>query len=743
MTSNRIIYWVLAAFIAGNLLIIFVQYNSSKYIHKLIVGNKMLMNELNVGNQLREAERDVLATEIRLGRTVATNDTSYLVQTDTLLANAHILLDSLKTIDDQGSTVRNIDQLAKLANEKLKLKTLILDTYRKGRGISPDSFRAIMKQRLFIIDVNNVSRRIYLSRERFLDSLSLAVNSSGRRAQRWNISMILLILISGPLLFWYTISKILRQNQLIRQLDASEKKVREVSMIKENFMANMSHEIRTPLNAILGFTNLIKARNRDPELQEFAEAIGQSGESLLTIINDILDISKIEAGMMRIESTAFSIRSLLYSIEAMFAAKIREKGLDFATTTDELVPDTLSGDPTRLTQILVNMIGNAVKFTPKGTIRITIGVKGVDVGAEGVGIKKREGNHIRLVFAISDTGIGIAKEKLTGIFERFRQAEDSVTRKYGGTGLGLAIAKDLITLQGGEIEVESEVGKGTIFRFMIPYEIPAEPLANPAQIEERPSLADHRHIRILIVEDNEMNQRLLKHLLTHWKLSFDMVNNGIGALEKLRDQQYDLVLMDVQMPEMDGYTATQEIRTTLKLDTPVIAMTAHAFPGEREKCLSYGMNEYIAKPLDENELFRLIEKFTGIEGNPRKIEKQAEKGAPSSYQYIDLQYMHSISDGDKDYEKTVTTQFLQVIPANLETLAAALENRDLPTLRHTAHAMISDVAIMGLLEKLKPFLDQLEYEQFDEQTFQKAIAAVKTICGNALPEARHFYATIT
>jgi CheY-like chemotaxis protein len=503
----------------------------------------------------------------------------------------------------------------------------------------------------------------------------------------------------------------------------------------------MSHEIRTPLNAILGFTNLIKARSREPELQEFAEAIGRSGESLLTIINDILDMSKIEAGMIKIESTAFNIRSLLHSIQTMSAARSREKGLDFVMTIDELVPDTLSGDPTRLTQIFMNIIGNAIKFTPQGAIRVDVGVEEVDF--KGVGVRGREGNHIRLGFAISDTGIGIAKEQLTGIFERFRQAEDSVTRKYGGTGLGLAIAKDLITLQCGEIEVESEVGKGTVFRFMIPYEIPAEPLANPAPMEKRPGFANNRHIRILIVEDNEMNQRLLKHLLTGWKFSFEMVSNGTGALEKLRTQQYDLVLMDVQMPEMDGYTATQEIRTTLKLDTPVIAMTAHAFPGEREKCLSYGMNEYIAKPIDENELFGLIARFTGIKENPRKIDKEIDKGGPSSYQYIDLQYMHSISDGDKDYEKTVTAQFLEIIPANLETLVSALENRDLPTLRHTAHAMVSDVAIMGLLEKLKPFLDQLEYEEFDEQTFQKAVAVVKTICGNALPEARHFYATIT
>jgi signal transduction histidine kinase/CheY-like chemotaxis protein len=733
MTSNRIIYWILSAFVAGNLLIIFVQYNSTKSIHNLIIGNKRLLNELNVGNQLREAERDVLAVEIRLGRTVATNDTSYLIQADTLLAGAHALLDSIRAITDQENALRNIDRLTELADEKAKLKNLILDTYRKGRTISPDSFRAIMKQRLFTIEVNNISRRIYLSRQQLLDSLSLATNSSGRRAQRWNVTMILLVLVSGAIIFWYIISRIIRQNQLIRQLDASEKKVREVSMIKENFMANMSHEIRTPLNAILGFTNLIKARNRDPQLKEFAEAISSSGESLLTIINDILDISKIEAGMIRIESTSFSVRSLLYSVQTMFAAKIREKGLELVTIIDEPVPDTLSGDPTRLTQILVNMIGNAIKFTSKGTIRVAITNK------------ESQGDHIRLQFVISDTGIGITKDKIPDIFERFRQAEDSITRQYGGTGLGLAIARDLIVLQGGEIEVESEQGKGTTFRFTIPYEIAPGHLATKTQPEtEKAPSADHGHIRILVVEDNEMNQNLLRHLLTGWKLSFDMVRSGIGALEKLRTGTFDLVLMDIQMPGMDGYTATQEIRTGLQLETPVIAMTAHAFPGEREKCLSHGMNEYIAKPIDEKELYRLIAQFTGIKDNPEDKEPEAKKReTPTSYQWIDLHYMWGISDGDRDYEKNVTEQFLEAIPLDLETLETAQKNGDLETIRRTAHAMRTDAAIMGLLEKLQPFLDTLEHDTFDQQNFQTSVLSVKAICLNALPEARHFYASLT
>jgi signal transduction histidine kinase/CheY-like chemotaxis protein len=731
MTSNRIIYWVLAAFITGNLLIIFVQYNSSKNIQNLITGNRKLLNELTVGNQLREAERDLLSAEIRLARAVATNDTSYLLQMDTLIAGAHTLLDSLRIMDDQGGAIRNIDQLSKLADEKLLLRNLVIDSFRRGRPISPDSFRAIMKRRSFIIDVNNFSRRIYTSRQLLLDSLSIAINSSGRRAQKWNIVMVLLVVVSGAVLFWYIISRIRGQNLLIQQLDASEKKVREVSRIKENFMANMSHEIRTPMNAILGFTNLMKARNRDPELAEFVEAIGKSGESLLTIINDILDVSKIEAGMMRIESTPFSIRDLIHSIQGMFAGKMREKGLDFTAVVDKLVPDTLSGDPIRLTQIFVNMIGNAVKFTSEGAIRISVNYKG------------REGNHIRLGFVISDTGIGIVKEKLPDIFDRFRQAEDSTTRKYGGTGLGLAIAKDLISLQGGEMEVESEPGKGTIFRFTIPYEIGVEQVSAPGITESiGAGSADHRQVRVLVVEDNEMNRSLLRHLLTGWKLSFDMAANGIEALEKLRTGTFDLVLMDVQMPGMDGYTATQEIRTKLKLETPVLAMTAHAFPGEQEKCLSYGMNEYIAKPIKERELFGLIARLTGMDGSQSDLKKGITNEAPAVYQVIDLQYMRGISDGDKDYERTVTGQFMEVIPIDLNALESALVNMDMVQLRRTAHAMRTDVAIMGLLERMQPFLDMLEYDTFDEVRFQKAVLSVKTICVSALPEARHFYASL-
>jgi len=731
MTSNRFIYLILLAFIAGNLLLVFMQFNSAKNLDNLISGNDKLLYELKVSNQLREAEKNLLSVESKIRGCIATNDTSYLETVNPLTAETRRYLDSIKKSSNQDSTSRNIDLLYELTGEQMALKNQVLDSYYHSGSISRESFNDTLRSRININGkINDLSRRIYDSHQRLINALSLSISNSGKKARYWGNIMIILVLMSEAGLFWYIISRIRRQNHLIQELDASEKRVREVSIVKENFMANMSHEIRTPMNAILGFTNLMKNKNRDPEMTEFIESIQKSGDSLLTIINDILDVSKIEAGKIQIESAPFGIRGLTQCVQTLLTGKVNEKGLQFSTTIDDSIPDTLSGDATRLMQILVNMIGNAIKFTNDGAIHVEINNKGMDT------------NHILLEFVVSDTGIGIAKDKLSGIFDRFQQAEDSITRKYGGTGLGLSIAKDLVLLQKGEIRVESEPGKGTIFRFTIPYEIAANQLVIPHHLGldgfENISAQD---IHILAVEDNEMNQNLLKHLFKEWKLSADIVNNGIEAIEQLQAKRYDLVLMDIQMPEMDGYTATQEIRRKLKMDIPIIAMTAHAFAGEREKCLSYGMNEYIAKPINERLLSNLIIQFTGITNTLTLPKEKISNEQLPAYQFIDLHYMRDISMGNKEYEKSVTEQFIESTPLDIETLETALKNSDLVKLRQTAHNMKTNVSVMGLTEKLQPYLDILEYEPYDEERFEQTILSVKTICTNALPEANHFYST--
>ena len=538
-----------------------------------------------------------------------------------------------------------------------------------------------------------------------------------------------LMVFSACAWLWLIIGRLRKQEQLIMQLDISEKKAKEAARIKENFMANMSHEIRTPLNAILGFTNLLKMRAMEHTSQEFVGSIQKAGENLLTIINDILDLSKIEAGMMRVENNPFSVRGLFLSIKTLFSEKIKEKRLEIKYEIDAQVPDTLIGDATRLTQILVNLIGNAIKFTEKGHVFIHIYNKQVN------------GAHMELGFSISDTGIGIEKNKIPGIFDRFHQAEDSTTRNYGGTGLGLSIVKDLLLLQHGHIEVDSDLGKGTTFRFFIPYLISSEQFTESVLTDDN-TLKQYTsgEINLLIVDDNEMNQSLMKHLLNEWNLCYDIAGNGAGALELLKHHKYDMVLMDIQMPGMDGYSATHHMRTVLKLDVPIIAMTAHALAGEREKCLSFGMNEYLSKPISEQQLYTFITRFTG--GNAKRIAGlNNEQVNAEIYSCIDLSYIKEVSKGNVLYEKNVTGQFLEMVPKALMEIDTALLTNDFVTISHVAHNLKTSISIMGMTGQLEDILDNLEYI-YDEDTIREDAESLKVISGIALKEAADFYETL-
>ena len=719
MTSNRFIYFVLAAFITGTLLLIFIQYNSASNIEKLIKGNKQLLSELKAGNDLRELERDIISVESKIRATVATGDTSYITGTDQQVADAEAYLDTLKMINEDAASVGDINRLAYLARAKLKIRTQILDTLKYSGREAAAKLITNPRNNGIANEINLVTRKIYDNRRRVLADLSNAIAANGRKARTWGTVLITLVLISAGGLFWFIISRISQQNLLIQRLDSSEKKLKEAARVKENFMANMSHEIRTPLNSVIGYTGLLKGQKLDPPAGEFVDAIEKAGINLLDIINDILDLSRIEAGMMRVEAHPFSIRELSQSIEVLFQEKMKEKNLIFQRTVGDAVPDILSGDATRLTQILVNLIGNALKFTDRGRIGLDIFVQG-EQGQRASGNKE---NRLQLGVRVSDTGIGISKDKLGDIFERFSQAEDSITRKYGGTGLGLAIVKDLIELQQGKIYVESEPGKGSVFHFFIPYAIAGEKEIVPVAPEISGNITPGA--RLLVVDDNVMNRDLMRHLLERRHFSFEIVSNGREAIDSLRRQEFDLVLMDIQMPEMDGYATSREIRSVLRLDVPIIAMTAHAMPGERERCLEYGMNEYLSKPVREQELFRMIGLFTG-----------------SIYQYIDLDYLRQLSQGNRDFELSMTEQFMTDLPADLITMETAIAEKDLKTLNQVAHNMKTNVSIMGLSAKLASLLDALEFAKTGETSVREDFAVLKAICEKALEEAQHFHRSL-
>jgi len=724
MGNKRFAYLIVLTFVAGSALLIAVQINSARNTKALINNNNTLLHELHASNHLREIDRDILGVESRIRASIATNDTTHLEGIDQKINQIETFLDSLSKDNADTAEEHLITRLSVLAMDKKVVKEKLLHRYHELGNMNDQTSIANPRARKISNEITSITAKIYRSRQLHMIELSKKSEEMGDKSRLYDIYILILLVIGGAVVGFHIIRQFRRQHLLIKELDVAEKNATVAAQTKENFLANMSHEIRTPLSGILGFTNLLQKRPLDDTVAEFVSSIQRSGENLMAIINDILDLSKIEAGMMRITPGLFSVNGLINSVETLFSERVKEKKLTISSQVDPSIPDTLIGDATRLTQILVNLIGNAIKFTQQGNVNIEVYNK---VQLDG---------QVTVGFKVSDTGIGIDKEKLTEVFERFNQGEDSITRNYGGTGLGLSIVKNLILLQHGNIEVSSEQGKGTTFNFYIPYGISAEQIQNvPALDVNHFKEKNNMPWRVLVVDDNAINQSLMRHLLLQWNVDFDIVANGLEAVNRLRDYVYDLILMDIQMPQMDGYTATQQIREVLQLDTPIIAMTAHAMAGEREKCLSRGMNDYISKPIKEEELFKLISSFGLQERHQQAVEKVTVQ---NSFKFIDLDYMRSISGGDVDFEKTVTQQFITNVPKHLQQLKTAYQNNDFATVNMRAHDFKTSIAMLGLLNILAEKLDSIELVSEQNEVTEQTIKDLEYVLMQAVAEAKIF-----
>ena len=380
------------------------------------------------------------------------------------------------------------------------------------------------------------------------------------------------------------------------QLIAATREAQGAKSMQEMFLANMSHEIRTPMNGIQGMADLLLDTPLSDQQKEFARIIKRSVNNLLVVVNDVLDFSKIKAGKMAIEMIGFRLGDVLENIRAMFTHRIAKKGLRLEIDLDAGIPETLKGDPYRLNQVLINLVGNALKFTEQGWIRIRVTAQ------------ERAAGHVNLWFSIADSGIGIPEESLPYIFDHFSQAGLDISRRYGGTGLGLAICAQLLQLQGGEITVDSKENQGTTFQFRLTYGY------NAAIEDTAPGvLSDHFNSqalvgrRFLVAEDNEVNRQLIDHVLRKAGGEVTLAGNGEEAVAFIRQgKTFDLVIMDLQMPVMDGYAATRYIRQDLQISVPIVAMTATALVDEQLRCLEAGMNDYMTKPFEFAELYKRI-----------------------------------------------------------------------------------------------------------------------------------------
>jgi signal transduction histidine kinase/DNA-binding response OmpR family regulator len=509
-----------------------------------------------------------------------------------------------------------------------------------------------------------------------------------------------------------------------------QKEIIEItSKQKELFLANMSHEIRTPMNAIIGLTNLLlKSNNLSEKENSFVQAVSLNSKNLLNIINDILDFSKIDSGKMEFHYDVFSLIETLENLHSSMSVLAQQNNNQLSIHWSENLPLLFSGDQSRINQVFTNLISNAIKFTKNGHVNVNVDVK------------ERRGKTYVIACEVEDNGIGIASENISNIFDSFYQIHNPDLKKQIGTGLGLSIVKQLITLMHGQISVSSELTKGTTFYFT--FELEEAENVTKNETKHMASLSNSNSYSILLVEDNSFNQMVAEETLLHWdaNVKIDFAENGQIAIDKLKENTYDIILMDIQMPVMDGHTASRIIRNELPepaKSTPILAVTAHAFKEEIEKCMANGMNDYISKPFDGDELIKkMLELISKTKNEDKSVESSTKPNPTLQLELVNKQKIIDLTKGDKVRISKMVLMFVEQHDEEMEQLKLCVSNNDLEALRRLAHSFKSKYMYLGMstLSALALRLEMLGKEAQPTSEIREIMEEFITLSYKAIPE---------
>ena len=610
--------------------------------------------------------------------------------------NIVILSDSVKNESSNSAYNYQIAANPSLNMEDVRkiFKEIDDEQKRYNTQLTKKELEILASDKIVIKKINEVIERIKVDQINNSEALLLAASANAKKSSLTMLYIGSAALFFGVIFMGVILMDIKRSNRYKLQLIEARNKAEYLAKAKEEFLANMSHEIRTPLNAIIGFSEQLENTTLKSSQRKYLKAVSNAGSHLLNTVNDILDLSKIEAGKLAIDEHPFLMKDVIEEIASILEIKAEEKGLQLNTFIYDNCDELIVGDPFRVKQILYNITGNAIKFTEKGF---------VELKCEGIKGK----NSIDYRITITDSGIGIPADKINGIFESFEQAEKSTSRKYGGTGLGLSISKRITELLNGKITVTSEVGKGSAFTIALPMRI-ASTKEKEINNKDAGKKSDLHGLEILIVDDEPFNLMLAEIILIKHGAHISVANNGKVALEKIEMQSFDIVLADLHMPEVDGYMLANKIREQY-LQVPLIALTANVMQNDLEKIRQSGFNDILLKPYKEKELLNMIGKYAPVVIGENKDEKDSSEKSEQTEIY-DLDEIKKFADNDTSILISIIESFIHNNSLNLFTLKDAVTKKDFHTIRNTAHKMLPSYNHFHVYEII-PELKQLEIIQ--------------------------------